>query len=178
MENPCLILLPFPLTQPSKLHVASMSSSPIILITWSYHFLVSSTTTHNCLLIFSETNKNIMCPNTGFFQLHLLFGFLPLYTSLIIIQNMNSHNIWKSLPLSRLFWHVRCNQYGKSIILLRERERNSTLTDSLFPVSTLAQHLMHLYLVESLQTLVMSNTLFIQVQKLNLGGLGSLYRDM
>lgn len=70
------------------------------------------------------------------------------------------------------------SQYGKSIILLRERERNSTLTDSLFPVSTLAQHLMHLYLVESLQTLVMSNTLFIQVQKLNLGGLGSLYRDM
>lgn len=52
---------------------------------------------------------------------------------------------------------------------MRKREK-PTFTDSLLCVSAPAQHLMHLYLVESLHTLEdVSNTLIIQVRKLSHG---------
>ena len=148
---------------------------PIILIHVKLSFSSSPPeATGNCLLIFSETNKNIMCPNTGFFQLHLLFWLsASLYFS-HYYSKYEFHKDLKSLPLSRLFWHVRCNPSLGVYNLVTRKGKKPTLTDSLFPVSTLAQHLMHLYLVESLQTLAMSNNLFIQVQKLNLGGVRHL----
>lgn len=126
------------------------------------------------LLTLPEVNKTIICPKTSFFQLHLLFWPSTCSHFSHYYSKYEFHKYLKWLLLSRLCWHVRCDpSLGVYNLVMRKGEK-PILTDSLLGVSAPAQHLMHLYLIDSLCTPEMSNAPIIQTRKLRHGDVRQL----
>lgn len=121
--------------------------------------IISLFSSRNHVFLFSEINKTIICPNTSFFQLHLLFWpSVSLYFS-HYYSRYEFHKYLKWLPLSRLCWHVRCDPSLGVYNLVTRKGEKPTFTDRLLCVSAPAQHLTHLYPVGSLYTWEMCNSL-------------------
>lgn len=134
----------------SSLHARYLHYNP-----HSRGIIISSFSSSSCqqhVLIFSEINKTIICPNISFFQLHLLFwASIYLYFS-HYYSKCEFHKYLKWLPLSRLCWHVRCDPSLGVYNLVTRKGKKPTFTDNLLSVSVPAQHLMHLYTLWYLYT--------------------------
>lgn len=137
-----------------------------------------SVATENHVLIFSEINKTIICPNISFFQWHLLFRPSIFLCFSHYYSKCEFHKYLKWLPLSRLCWHVRCDPNLGVYNLVTRKGEKPTLSDSLLCVSVPAQRLMYFCLVESLYTLEMSNTLLFRWGNWVKERLSKLLKDM